>query len=163
MRSAKGELTGAHVLGAMLAFFAVVIAINVGFTIAAVRTFPGEDVRRSYLQGLQYNDTLAERRAEAETGWSTFAELTAQGAGALVRVTMTDTTGAPLAGMTVEGELRRPAESARDQALVFNESTPGVYTARVAALEPGQWIVRGSATRDGAQRSFERRLTWRSR
>ena len=53
------------------------------------------------------------------------------------------------------------AAAAQDVTLAFNETAPGVYSARIAAPAPGGWIVRGAAKRDGAQRSFERRLQWR--
>jgi len=147
----------------MLSFFGAIIAVNVAFTIIAVRTFPGEEVRRSYLQGLSYNQTIAERRAEADTGWAAFAELARNGDDAIVRITLTDSTHAPLTHMALEADLRRPAESESDRTLRFTESAPGFYAANVGALATGQWIVRGVARRDGAQRRFERRLTWPAR
>jgi len=162
LRSApRGELRGWHVLAAMLAFFGAVIAVNVAFMIVALDTFPGEDVQRSYVQGVAYNETLEERRIEAQNGWRAFAELAPAEHGAIVRVTLSDSTGAPLRGAAIEAELRRPAAAAQDRDLAFTESAPGVYSAPVAAPERGVWIVRGTAKRDGAQRSFERRLQWR--
>ncbi len=160
LRSApRGELRGWHVLAAMLAFFAAVIAVNVAFMVVALDTFPGEDVRRSYVQGIAYNQTLEQRRNEEQTGWRAFAELAPDGAA--VQVTLSDSTGAPLRGARIDAELRRPAAAAQDVTLAFNETAPGVYSARIAAPAPGVWIVRGAAKRDGAQRSFERRLQWR--
>jgi nitrogen fixation protein FixH len=160
MTTAKRQIRGAHVLAAMFAFFGAIIAVNVGFTIVALNTFPGEDARRSYLQGLRYNDTLAKRRAETETGWRAFAELAPAPGGAEARVTMRDAVGAPLRGLEMSGELRRPAQSNGDRTLAFSETAPGVYSAPAGALAAGVWIIRGVGRREGAQRSFERRLQW---
>ena len=42
--------------------FGVTIGVNATFITLAMRTHPGEDVPRSYYQGLNFNDTLAQRR-----------------------------------------------------------------------------------------------------
>jgi hypothetical protein len=50
----------------LLTFFGVVIGVDVAFSVLAVRTFPGEDIRNSYVQGNHYNETLAERAPSRE-------------------------------------------------------------------------------------------------
>ena len=75
MNATHFQVRGWHVLTALLAFFGAIIAVNIAFAVIAVRSFPGEDVRRSYVQGLQYNDTLAERRVQQALGWQASADL----------------------------------------------------------------------------------------
>ena len=59
------RITGRHVLFAMLAFFAVVIGVNATMITYAVGTFSGEEEADAYRKGLDYNQTLARRSAEA--------------------------------------------------------------------------------------------------
>jgi nitrogen fixation protein FixH len=159
---AKGayEIRGWHVLAALLAFFAAIIAVNVSFAIVAVRSFPGEDVRRSYLQGLNYNDTLAERRAQAELGWRAGAELKQDADGALVEVNLASRDGAPLGELTLAGELRRPTDARFDRALAFEQIAPGRFVARLQQLPVGVWRLRARAEAGTGALDFEADLTW---
>ena len=50
-------LKGHHVLFWLMGFFGLMFVVNGVFLWAALSSFPGEDVRHSYLQGLQYNQT----------------------------------------------------------------------------------------------------------
>lgn len=156
------ELRGWHVLIAMIAFFAAVIAVNVAFAIVAVRSFPGEDVRRSYLQGLHYNDTLAERRAQAELGWRASAALdSASSRGADLIVALRDRAGAPLTALNVTGTLRWPADDKRDRPLSFIADANGQYRAHLDGLPPGQWRLRARASNtDGQALDFEADIAW---
>jgi nitrogen fixation protein FixH len=154
-------LRGSHVLAALLLFFGAVIAVNVGFIVMAVGSFPGEDVRRSYLQGLNYNETLAERRAQGALGWQAQAALTPEGHEAVLRITLTDRDGAPVTAEHVTGELRWPTDSRRDRAVSFRSEGGGVYAARFGDLQPGRWRLRAQAAGIGqAGLDFEADLTW---
>lgn len=157
------EVKGGHVLAGLLLFFAAIIAINVAFAVAAVRTFPGEDERRSYTQGLRYNDVLAERRAEAALGWRAGAAFEGASDGARVVVNLTDREGAPLTGVNVEGVLRWPAGESGDRALTFENRGGGRYAADLGELAPGRWELRARAEdASGQSLSFEADLAWRS-
>lgn len=151
------EVRGWHVLAMLLAFFALVIAVNVAFAVLALRSFPGEDVRRSYLQGLQYNDTLAERRAQAALGWRIEV---GQRAGAL-EVFANNRNGEPLDRLTVQGELQRRADARFDRSLTFEHVGAGRYVARVEDLAPGAWRLRARAEDgQGEALDFESELIW---
>ncbi len=155
------ELSGRHVLIAMLAFFAAVIAVNVAFAVIAVSSFPGEDVRRSYLQGLNYNDTIAARREQAALGWRATAEVRGDGDRALVEVVVRTRDGAPLGGATVTGELRWPTDSRRDHVLTFEPAGEGRYVAHVGPLHEGNWRLRAHAEdAAGGALDFESELVW---
>ncbi len=157
------ELRGWHVLLMFLAFFAVMFAVNGVFLYSAVTSFPGEDVRKSYLQGLSYGDTLAQRAAQAELGWTAAIGL-ADGA---VVLRIDDHAGRRAAGsLVVTGEVRRAVTAAGDADLAFTAIGGGEYRAPVRALETGEWIVRVSAWEDRhaaadpeAQPLFEARKT----
>lgn len=157
------EIKGGHVLAGLLLFFAIIIAINVAFAVAAVRTFPGEDERRSYTQGLRYNDTLAERRAEARLGWQARTELTQAQSGARLVVRLDDRAGAPIEGASIDGVLRWVPNEAGDRPLTFVAQGNGNYAADLGVLAPGRWDLRARAhDRNGQALSFEAELRWPS-
>lgn len=156
----KGELRGRHVLIAMLLFFGAIIAINVAFSIVAVRSFPGEDVKRSYLQGLNYNDKLAERAAQAALGWTAGMEVLPQGANAQLKVRFADKEGRPVESLAIEGKLRRPATTRDERAVTFTAEGDGVYVADAGIIAQGAWTFQGAATRGTERFEFERRMTW---
>jgi nitrogen fixation protein FixH len=156
-------LRGWHVLAAMLAFFAAIIAVNVAFAVVAVRSFPGEDVRRSYLQGLNYNDTIAARRAQAALGWQANAVVRAGREGVYLEVDLRDRAGAPVNGATLAGELRWPTDARLDRALTFEASGAGRYVARLGVLGEGRWRLRAhAADAAGGALDFEAELQWRA-
>lgn len=161
--SAARPLRGWHVLVIMLCFFGTVIAVNAAFIALAVQSFPGEDVRRSYLQGLQYNDKIAERREQAALGWQAAAALSGEGDGALLEVTLTGRENVPLDGAAVTGELQWPTDASLDRALVFEPAGAGRYVARLDDLPNGRWRLRARAERGESTLDFEAELTWRSR
>lgn len=154
------RVRGWHVLAAMLGFFGLVIAVNAAFIVAAIGSFPGEDVRRSYLQGLRYNDTLAERRAQAALGWTVTTGFGADAAPASVEVYLNDAAGEPIDGARIEGALERPTVAALDHALHFAPAGAGRYVARIDGLEAGRWRLRARAERGDGARDFEAELTW---
>lgn len=157
------EVRGWHVLAALLGFFALVIAVNVGFAVVAVRSFPGEDVRRSYLQGLSYNDTIASRRAQAALGWSATARMTGDAQRATVVVELRSRRGEPIEAARVTGVLRWPTDARRDVELTFASVGQGRYAAPVGALPQGRWRLRANAQDpSGGALDFESELTWRT-
>jgi nitrogen fixation protein FixH len=132
------ELKGWHVLLIMLGFFGVMFAVNGVFLYHAITSFPGEDVKKSYVQGLNYNDTLAARAAQAELGWKAEAGLD----GDTLVFRLQDADGAPLSNYAVIGELRRMATRDADQAIIYRAAANGEYVADAGGLAPGQWSLR---------------------
>jgi nitrogen fixation protein FixH len=143
-RRREFRLTGWHVLAILLAFFGVVFSVNGFFITSALTTFTGEEATRAYVRGLEYNEVLAARRAQAELGWSAAVNV----ADGRVLVSVTDSDGAPVQGLDLTGELRRPGDPAQDQALAFSEVREGVYAAPGDELEIGRWLVRVRAAGD---------------
>jgi nitrogen fixation protein FixH len=150
------RISGRHVLLAVIAFFGVIIAVNAYFLVAAYRTFPGQVSETPYEDGVGFNRTVAQRRAQAELGWSATATTTAQG----VEVDLRDRAGQPLQGLKVEGVLRRPATQAGQISLKFTEASAGRYVAK-AGPGSGAWDLHFVAKGSRAELfEGERRLTW---
>jgi len=157
----RGELTGRHVLIGILAFFGVTFAVNAVFLTQALRTFPGEETEKSYLQGLEYNDVLAARAAQAELGWSArLVRASRNDDITVIELAYTGADGAPLRGLSLSGSLRRPADAKLDRDLAFRPAGDGVYRAETEAVAPGLWEVQ-TVAKDafGAQFEVEARLT----
>jgi len=150
------RLNGWHVLAMVTGFFAIVIAVDVGFVVMAVRTFPGEVSATPYEDGLAFNRSYAQQRTQERLGWRAIA---AAERGA-VAVEMRDRAGKPIAGLAVTGKLERPATEAGRIQLAFHETRPGRYVARSGGLA-GAWdLTAHAADRSGARFVAERRLSW---
>lgn len=127
-------IKGWHVLVGFIAFFGIVIAVDVGFAMAAYRTFSGEAIHDPYEAGILYNNTLAQRRREAQLGWK--ATIAEQGDVVVVRVA--DRAGKAIEGLTVSGVLVRPATVKGQKALRFTPDGAGGYRADTSSLD-GAW------------------------
>jgi nitrogen fixation protein FixH len=141
------EVKGWHVLMVLMLFFGVTIGVNAYFVTMALRTAPGEYQKKSYLQGLRYNETIAARETQAAAGWTAVLE-TRMSAGGVFEVTvaMKDAKGAALDGLTLAGVLRRPAQSLADHEMSFAALGGGRYVAKVAGVGQGQWRIDFDAT-----------------
>lgn len=151
------RFTGWHFLAVIVAFFAVVIGVDVSFAVAAYRTFPGEVSVTPYEDGILYNRTLAQLSAQEKLGWKAAA---AAEPGAVV-LFMRDRDGKPLAGLHATGKLERPATETGRINVHLRETAPGRYEARLGR-ETGAWDLTAEV-RDGQGHLFmaERRLMWR--
>jgi len=143
-RRREFRLTGWHVLAILLVFFGVVFSVNGFFITTALNTFTGEEATRAYVRGLEYNAVLDARRAQAELGWSAAVNV----ADGRILVSVTDPDDAPVGGLDLSGELRRPGDPALDRPLAFSEVRAGVYSAPGEDLEIGRWLVRVRAAGD---------------
>jgi nitrogen fixation protein FixH len=136
------EVKGWHVLAVLMAFFGVTISVNAYFVTVALQTAPGEYQKKSYLQGLRYNEVIAAREAQSAAGWSAVLETRNRQDGVFeLTILMKDKTGAPLNDLAVSGNLRRPARSEQDHALTFELSGGGRYAVRVPGVASGQWLL----------------------
>lgn len=138
--SAPRGIRGRHVLGAMIAFFAVIVVADATMIYKALTTFGGVDNSNAYREGLAYNDRISRAKRQASRGWGDAVTLC--NTGTRLRVAMTAADGKPLAGLRVEATLGRPATARADMTLALAEAAPGVYEAPVPApLAEGTWIA----------------------
>jgi nitrogen fixation protein FixH len=143
--------TGRHMLALILAFFAVVVGINVVMAIAATGTFPGLVVANSYVASQNYNHLLADAQAQAEAGW----RLKVSAAGALLDVSIMARDGAPQRDLVVTAVAGRPSTSRDDRAISFVRAATGYLATE--PLPAGQWEVEVAASREGNLVFRERR------
>ncbi|MEO1014405.1 MAG: FixH family protein [Pseudomonadota bacterium] len=142
------RITGRHVLGALIAFFAVIFIANGIFLTLALRSFPGEHVEKSYLQGLNYNETLARREAQAALGWRvSIEEATLAEDEAVISLRFQDAENVALIGLDLAATLSRPANDQNDQSLEFEPQGGGLYRAIASDVAPGAWVLSVAAYR----------------
>jgi nitrogen fixation protein FixH len=127
--------TGWHMLAVTLAFFGVIIAVNILLAVSATSTFPGLVVENSYVASQNYNELLAAARAQEAAGWR--LELSAPGG--VVEATLRDASGAPRPGLAVTALAARPSTEGEDRVLTFADT--GVGYRADAALPGGQWQI----------------------
>jgi|GEM_PF-168260 len=132
----KGPFKGWHFLLIILGFFSVVFTVNGIFLFNAIKSYPGEDVRKSYTQGIEYNETLAARATQESRGWNVGAGLTGE-LGESLTVEISDRNGNPVAGLILEAAIRHPANVSEDRKVELSSDVPGVYTADLSDFTPG--------------------------
>lgn len=135
-------LTGRGVLLWLTGFFGFIFAVNAYFITVAVKTFRGEDEQLPYLQGVEYNDTLAHRALQKKLGWQAVVSATRRPDGAVrVNVSLRQPDGTAPPAEHLSGELRHPSDENRDQVLRLASEGGGVYHADLAKVSPGGWDV----------------------
>ncbi len=155
------RFTGWHFLACLVVFFGIDIAVNVGFIVQSVRTFPGEVAADPYEAGVAYDKTLAREAVERQLGWQANVDNASAVDGEAIVARWTDKAGRPLSGLTVTGLLQRPATEQENTPLRFAEVAPGTYRA-IAAVPAGAWDIDITAADGrGGARTAGRRLVWR--
>jgi nitrogen fixation protein FixH len=125
---ATKPIRGVHVFWGIFSFFALVIAADTFFVVRAVGTFPGEQVKNSYVLGLDYNHQLERREAQLKRGWTAEAGLLG-GVDPTLLVRLRSASG-PVTGLSVEVDMIMPGRGA--QSVVLGERAPGEYSGAVA-------------------------------
>ena len=145
---AQREFTGRHAIIVFVAAFGVIIAVNIGLAVSAVRTFPGLEVPNSYVASQEFD---ARRSAQEALGWT--ADATFDGHD--LRLTITNASGAPADIATLAATVGRKTEARDDFTPDFGFD--GTAYVAPADLAPGRWDLRLSATAtDGT--AFTQRL-----
>jgi nitrogen fixation protein FixH len=146
----KGTFTGRKMLLSILAFFGVIIAVNVGLTVFALRTDTGLVVPNSYVASQNFNRMRANAAAQETLGW----RMNIRTSEDTVTIRVLEESGAPLPGLTFEARAGRPVSDFQDRQLVFAEVAPGIYRASTI-LGDGTWEIDVTALTDTKQ-SFRR-------
>lgn len=149
------RVTGWGVLASLVAFFVIVVGLDVYFATLAYRTYSGDVASNPYEAGIAFNRTLAQRKRESTLGWQVSIGLDRPG---LVGLAVRDRAGAPLDGLTLSATLTRPATTRDRKVLVFRADGAGRYVATTGPL-PGAWDLEAVATRpDGEQFEVTQRI-----
>ncbi|WP_294613205.1 FixH family protein [Roseovarius sp.] len=134
---AERKITGRQVFFGFAAAFGVIIGVNLVLAYSAVTTFPGLEVKNSYVASQEFDIRKA---AQEGLGW----HVAADHADGLLLLHITDETGAPVEVATLEATVGRATH-------VFDDQTPDfrfdgqAYVAPVA-LGDGNWNIRMTAT-----------------
>ncbi len=131
MSSEPFRIKGWYVLAGLIAFFGIIIAVNVTFITFAARSFPGESVERPYEKGLRYNLTLQQRQQAEAGNWQ--ANITISNSSLLV-IHITNENG-PVDGLEVNIHLVWPGLPDRDRRLTLLASGPGTYQVTLDEFE----------------------------
>jgi len=147
-------LTGRKVLFMLVAFFGVVIGVNLVMMRLAIQTLPGTEVDSAYTASLAYEKQIAAARDQSARNWQVDAHVERSGQGAAtLQVEVRDHDGKPMSGLKFQGHFERPADKRADQAVALAETGIGIYRGTASLLAPGQWdlILQGDAA---GQRMF---------
>ncbi|MDG4875298.1 FixH family protein [Mesorhizobium sp. WSM4935] len=136
------EFTGKHMLISILAFFAVVIGVNVTMAMLARKSWTGLVVENTYGASQQFNEEARKGRAQAALGWTGKLAI----ASGEVRYSLVDADGKTLPLHGVRILFRHPAYEAEDEALTLPApagTTPGSAVEFAVRHTPkdGVWIV----------------------
>lgn len=140
-------LTGRRVFLIFAAAFGVIIAVNVTLAVKAVQTFPGLEVKNSYVASQVFD---AERSAQQALGWT----LRPAYAAGKLRLSFRDRDGRPVRVSGLVATVGRPTEAADDRHPVFT-AEGGDYVAPVE-LTPGRWMILMEAFADDGTRFHQR-------
>ncbi|QIP05103.1 MULTISPECIES: FixH family protein [Bradyrhizobium] len=141
-------LTGTKVFVMLVAFFGLVIGVNVTMMKLAIATLPGTDVDSPYAAGLTYEHEISAAHDQAARKWKVNAHIERRNdGGAMVQVEARDANGQPISGLKFDGRLERPTDKRADLAVAFIETGIGIYRGDAAAVAPGQWnlVIEGEA------------------
>lgn len=136
--------TGRHMTAILVAFFAVVIAVNFTMARFAMSTFGGKVVENSYVASQHYNEWLRRAAAQDRLGWDMSIRLDPAR-----RVLLTVRKGGQsLEGLGVSATVNHPVGRTAPAALRFEPAADGVLRS-VEPLALGRWrldlIVRHGA------------------
>ena len=141
-------LTGRKVLFMLVAFFGVVIGVNMIMMRLAIQTLPGTEVDSAYSASLAYEKQIEAARDQNARNWKVDAHVERSGqGGATLQVEVRDHDGRPMSGLKFQGHFERPADKRSDQAVALAETGIGIYRGSATLIAPGQWdlVVQGDA------------------
>ena len=141
-------LTGRNVLFMLVAFFGVVIGVNMVMMKLAILTLPGTDVDSAYSASLAYENEIAAAHDQNTRNWKVDAHIqrSADG-GATLQVEARDNSGKPMSGLKFHGRFERPTDRRADLPVALGETAFGIYRGSAPQIAPGQWdlVLEGDA------------------
>ncbi len=132
------KFTGYHAAAMIVAFFAVVVAVNMMMARFAVSTFSGTLVDNSYVASQSYNKWLEESRKQQAHGW-TASQVTRLEDKVAMTVRIADDSALQDAEITATAE--HPVGRADPITLHFVQDRTGTYISR-DILPEGRWKLR---------------------
>ena len=127
--------TGRHMFLTMLAFFGVIIAVNVTMAWFANASWTGLVVENSYVASQQFNAKMAATRTQDALGWQGHFSVDA----GTIGYTISDANGAQIALNSVSVTFRRPVDDREDRTIALARQGDGYRAA--ADVTDGVWLV----------------------
>ena len=141
-------LTGRHVLFMLVAFFGVVIGVNLVMMRFAIQTLPRTEVDSAYSASLAYEKQIVAARDQNARSWKVDAHVERSGqSGATLQVEARDNNGRPMSGLKFQGRFERPTDRRADLPVTLAEVGIGIYRGSAASIAAGQWdlVLEGAA------------------
>jgi len=124
------HFSGRHMTAILIAFFGVVIAVNLTMATFATRTFGGVVVENSYVASQKYNVWLAAAERQQKLAWKIAPALDGE---RHIEVSLS------IDGADISGFARHPLGREADVPLTF--VTSGAEARSIEALPPGRWNI----------------------
>ncbi|MEO1282805.1 MAG: FixH family protein [Pseudomonadota bacterium] len=131
------QLTGRHVLFAMLGFFGVIFAVNGVFLYQAIGSYTGLVADEPYRKGLNYNDRILEAAVQHTLGWKHKLTVSKDG---LVQIALADRDGTPVSELEVNVAISRPSTARGEVNLTLKSKEPGLYEGAAGQLPLGNLV-----------------------
>lgn len=141
------EITGRHVLIGFVAAFSVIIGVNLVLAYNAVKTFPGLEVKNSYVASQEFNTRKA---AQVALGWTVRADH----ADGVLTLSISDIDGAPVRAAKLDAILGRATQIKDDQTPSF--TFDGTAYVSPVDLAEGNWNIRMVAISDNGTEFVQR-------
>lgn len=126
------KITGRHVFAIFATAFGIIFAVNMLLLYKAVGTFPGLEVKNSYIASQDFNVRNA---AQRNLGWTPDAQYS----DGKLHITITGESGSLVFPEAVEMRVGRPTHGREDQSVTLEQSFDGYWFETV--LGDGKWFV----------------------
>jgi len=133
---ADRQITGKHVLVGFVAAFGVIVGVNIALAVSAVKTFPGLEVRNSYVASQTFDER---REAQQALNWT----VRAHHSDGVLTLSITDAGGQPVRAAALDATVGRATHVAEDMIPDFRFDG-SAYVAPVE-LGGGNWNIRMTA------------------
>ena len=144
-KSKPRKLTGYHVAAMIVAFFAVVVCVNMVMARFAISTFGGTVVDNSYVASQKYNQWLEQARNQATHGWTVSPT---ERVGGKAVMALAQDGGTALLGAEIMTVAEHPVGRSQPITLRFRDIGDGTY-ASINTLPAGRWKLRINITHEG--------------
>lgn len=140
MNGTDKEFTGRHLLLIMVAFFGVIIAVNLTMASFARSSWTGLVVENSYVASQEFNEKAAEERAQLALGYMSSLKID----GAEISYAILDHDGRKVKIRSAEARFHRPVTTREDTRVTFAIDPSGAATG-TEDLTDGVWIMQLTA------------------
>lgn len=145
-QSDQRHFTGWHMWLVAIAFFGVIIGVNIWLAVVSATSWTGMVVEDSYIAGQQFETNRIAHEAQQAAGWKPTFTYTS----GLARLLIVDGAGNPVDLGDVSVQINRPVGGHDDQVLKLEAAPTGGYQASVH-LDKGVWeaMVTAASTAKG--------------